>query len=44
LATPGWFAMWESIASARRIANGVKIWPNGSVKERRHCASAVSLV
>ena len=30
------------MASARRIANGVQIWPNGSVNDFRHCASAVS--
>ena len=28
------------MASARRIANGVQISPNGSVNDRRHCASA----
>ena len=30
------------MASARMIANGVQIWPIGSVNDLRHCASAVS--
>jgi len=40
LETPGWLEIEASIASARRIANGVQIWPMGSVKDLRHCTSA----
>jgi hypothetical protein len=44
LETPGWLEIEASIASARRIANGVQIWPIGSVKDLRHCTSAEARV
>jgi len=39
LPTPGWLSISALIRSARSEANGVKIWPMESVKERRHCIS-----